>query len=251
MHVQTKTALLACLCIPAPAAFSAVTFTSRHSEAINQRRETSVGFYYYNESWTYDQMGTGSVAMTNYSHTSTVTNAGVSGSFSGYKHTGASYHVDDISQSTLEAYFTVSGSVAATIKLNGSMSEDFYPHAKPEEANAYFVIYNASTNAVVFDSWSLATFTYDPTSFHSSRTWSNVTSNLVLGPGNYRLLVGANGNNQYYTGFGQGSAGGAGFTNSMTFADIPAPGALAVLCAAAPIASRRRTRLPSPPRQID
>ncbi|MFO0861027.1 MAG: hypothetical protein U0570_10750 [Phycisphaerales bacterium] len=219
-----------------------MTFTSRHSAAMNQRYDSSAGWYFYNESWTFDQMGTGSVSMTNFSHTDTVTNAGVSGSFGGYKHTGSSDHISDINQSTLDANFTVSGSVSATIKLNGGSQEDFYQHAKPEQANAYFVIYNASTNAVVFDSWSLATFVYDPVSFHSSRTWSNITTNVVLGPGNYRLLVGANGNSQYYTGFGQGSSGSAGFTTSMTFAQIPAPGAAAALGVVAVFVSQRRRR---------
>ncbi|MBX3390358.1 MAG: hypothetical protein KF691_12990 [Phycisphaeraceae bacterium] len=244
MRSRTRVAALVVMCIPMSAAFSAVTFTSRHSEAKNIRIDTSTSFYYYNESWTYDQMGTGSVAMTFYNHTSTVTNSGVSGSFSAYKHTGASNHVDEISQATLEAYFTVSGSVSASIKLNGGSAEDFYQHTKPEQANAYFVIYNASTNALVFDSWSLATFVYDPVSFHSTRTWSNITTNVLLGPGDYRLLVGANGNSQYYTGFGQGSTGSANFTTSMTFAEIPTPGAAAALGVLAVIASSRRRREP-------
>lgn len=242
MNFRNRTAALAFLCVPVSGAFSAVTFTSRHSEAFNQRQEIFAGFDYYNESWTFDQFGTGSVAMTNYSHTDTVTNAGISGTFSAYKHTGASNHISDINGASLQANFTVSGSVSASIKLNGGSSEDFYEHAKPELANAYFVIYDASTNAVVFDSWSLATFVYDPVSFHSSRTWANITTSVVLGAGNYRLLVGANGNSQYYTGFGQGSAGGANFTTSMTFANIPAPNAAALLGVAAALASSRRRR---------
>lgn len=233
-------AILLSSCVPVSAALGAVTFTSRHSEAFNQRLESFAGFYYYNESWSYDQFGTGSVAMTNYGHTDTVTNAGVSGSFSAYKHTGASNHISDINGASLRANFTVAGSVSASIKLNGGSSEDFYAHAKPEQANAYFVIYNASTNAVVFDSWNLATFVYDPVSFHSSRTWSNITASLLLGPGNYRLLVGASGDSQYYTGFGQGSTGGANFTTSMTFTDVPAPAAGGALAFAALASARRR-----------
>lgn len=228
----------------ATSASAGVNFTSRTSAVRASMGymgiySPEIGMYY--DSAAFNTLGTFDVTLPHgYKHTSTVTNSGVSGSFSGNKHEGASDGIATVKESSLVADFTVTGSVQASIFLNGGMSEAFYTPSKPELTNAYFVIYNVATNTVVFNSWDYAVFSYDPQSFHSTRTWSNVNQAVVLGAGNYRLFAGAMGEQLYYTGFGQGSAGGGSFTAAMTFADVPAPGGCAVLLGAALVAARRR-----------
>lgn len=225
----------------ASSTLAAVTFTSRLSTS-------SASFYDgspfgYSESGSYDQLGAGTITLPHgYGNQSTVTNSGVSGAWMGsYTNYGASSGTT-ITKSYLDAYFTVSGpGVDAMISLNGSAFNIQLGGTNPLFQNAYFVITNTATNTVVFDAFVHGTQTIDFPSDYVAITWANVVRHVLLNAGNYRLQIGADGDNTRHPGPGGGYYGNGDLTASMTFAEVPAPGAAAtILLAATTFAQRRR-----------
>ena len=229
--------LIACASITCSAASAGVQVTSRLSTVNESRLDNLMPVYDNSDSTT--ALGTWSTTLPRgYSHTSTVTDAGVSGIFSGAAN--ATVTVDQRTSVTLAANFSVTGSsTTARILLSGHSAAAQLKNAQPEKINGYVAIYNADTNTVVFDSFDYATRFVDPASAATRLIWDNVSQDVVLGVGNYRLLIGAT--NQFIT---RNPVSSNAFSSSslidtsVTF--IPAPGALAALSLAGIAAARRR-----------
>lgn len=226
----------------ATCASGAVTFTSRLSTATASLFNVAP-VDEYSESGSYDQMGASTITLPHgFSYSSTVTNAGVSGTWKGYKERTAVQNVYKEQTSTLDALFTVgTGGIKATIKLSGgahNINSD--AGADPFGQNAYFIITSVATNAVIFDSFVWGTQDINPQDDWSHVSWSNVIQQVTLAAGDYRLRVRADGDIQRHAGPGGGFLGESTLTASMTFSAVPAPAPLALGAGAMLVGARRK-----------
>lgn len=227
--------------IHAACTLGAVNVTSRLSTATASHGGSIAPPEIWNDSGTYTALGNGTINLPHgYTHTSTVTNSLISGQFFGsYSESGISHSVDR-SSVTLEVLFTVGvGGMKASIFLNGSAHNVNLGGASLTQ-NAYFVLQNADTSTVVFDAFPLGTVTVDALADLSTIKWTNFSQQLTLSAGNYKLLVGADGDYTSHPGPGSGNSGSANLTASMTFTEVPAPAPLALATGALAFAGRRR-----------
>ncbi|MBX3380667.1 MAG: hypothetical protein KF805_11290 [Phycisphaeraceae bacterium] len=228
--------------LSAPCASAAVTFTSRLSTATASVFNVAP-VDEYNESGSYNQLGASTITLPHgFSHSSTVTNAGVSGTWNGYKERTGVSNVYTERTSTLDALFTVgAGGIKATIRLNGSAHNiNSDPGANPFGQNAYFIITSVATNAVMFDSFVWGTQNIIPQDDWSQVSWNNVIQQVTLAAGDYRLQVRADGDIQRHAGPGGGFLGESSLTANMTFSAVPAPASLALGAGAMLIGARRK-----------
>ncbi|MBY0113565.1 MAG: hypothetical protein K2Y21_12145 [Phycisphaerales bacterium] len=200
----------------------------------------------YNNTATDTQLGSRTITLPQgFSHTSTVTPAGASDRFRAsyyYQPAGVSGHGDGYS-ATLVTNFTVTGARhSAQISINGGTSGGFFGKSttNPDTLNAHVVIFD-SANAVIFDSFDSAVVMNDGSAGRGSMAWNNVVRTVALGPGSYRLAIGAI--NDSISFYGGGSARTAYTTIDVTVAFlIPGPGAVALVPAVLMLAARRRRR---------
>ncbi|MBY0113089.1 MAG: hypothetical protein K2Y21_09720 [Phycisphaerales bacterium] len=173
----------------------------------------------------------GSVLKTN------VTTSQISGTFFG------DYYSSNGNASGTKTSLDVTLSVTAApvniqIKLNGDATPGGLKPFLPENLNAYFVIYNAVTNAIVFDSYTVGVHAATSESNDFTR-WTNVVWNGQLGPGQYRVLAGADGDQTLRFGPGAPSSGSGRLDASMDIV-IPGPGGVGLLLASATLLTPRR-----------
>ncbi len=229
--------VIACVGAAGSPALAGVSATSRLSVANESRSDVQMPVYDNTASST--ALGTWSTTLPRgYSHSSTVTDAGVSGVF--VASANITPLVDTRYAVTLAADFSVTGSsTIARILLSGYSAPAQVKNAQPEKINGYLAIYNADSNTVVFDSFDYATRFVDPVSAATRLIWDNVAQDVVLGVGNYRVLIGAT--NQFIARNPPSSnavTSNVYLDASVTF--VPAPGSLAALAVAGLAATRRR-----------
>ena len=223
------------------ATLAAVTVTSRTS-VIKQSRNNlffpAPGDYNDADGTTGLGTWTGTLPR-GYSHTSTATDAFIGGVFSGGANLAVILGEETRSSATLDATFTVAGSTTARIGLRGFATPSQTKGATPQSLNAYLAVFNADTNAVLFDSFDLATKVVDPASGRDSLVWNTAAFDLNLGAGNYRVLIGADiTQTSNFGGTSNSFSGSAELDASLSF--IPSPGAGVLLGGVSWFAARRR-----------
>lgn len=173
-------------------------------------------------------------------HTSTAQNSGVSGHFKANYVYSPGWSTTE-SDAKLATEFTITGAGnSANIFINGSSSGiGFLKQTSPLNQNAYVAIINVATNAVVFDSFDVATgTTLDPNHGRGTIWWTNVNTSVALSAGTYKVLIGAYNYAASFPGGGSDQTSGSDFNASVTF--VPAPASAMLLGAFALIAGRRR-----------
>ena len=213
-----RTAFATASTILTATSFAGVTLVSRTSSVTAFQDLTPVppnGYGpNYNESASYTQFGPWAVTLPHgASHTSNATPGTMSGSFqSNYYENNelGSVGVWYAKQSSLAVDFQIiHRKTGATILLNGYCIL---------LRNAYLTIRNLDTGELVFDSIDHG-LAQSPGEFEGSEMrWDMVQSNLDLAVGNYRLLIGADFDNTFHPGPGQGNQARANLDASVLFA---------------------------------
>lgn len=174
-----------------------------------------------------------------YTHTSTASNSAIGGVFRGSSSLVVVLGEETKTSAKLESNFTVSGSTIARVSLNGFSTPPQTKGATPQSLNAYLAIFNADTNAVVFDSFDYASLFIDPVNARDSLRWDGFSLDLNLAAGNYRVLIGADiTKTSNFGGTSNSFSGLAELDASVAF--IPAPGAGLLLGGVSWFATRRR-----------
>ena len=212
-----RTAFATASTILAATSFAGVALVSRTSSVTAMQDLTPVPpFGYgpnYNESAAYTEFGPWAVTLPHgASHTSNATAGAMSGSFqSNYYENNelGSVGVWYAKASSLAVDFQIiHRKTGATILLNGYCIL---------LRNAYLTIHNLDTGELVFDSIDHG-WAQSPGDFEGSEMrWDMVQSNVDLAIGNYRLLVGANYDNTFHPGPGQGNQARANLDASVLF----------------------------------
>lgn len=174
-----------------------------------------------------------------YTHTSTANDSFIGGVFKGSSTLVVVLGEETRTSATLASNFAVAGSTTARISLNGFSTPSQTKGATPQSLNAYLAIFNADTNAVVFDSFDYASLFIDPINARDSLRWDNFSLDLNLGSGNYRVLIGADiTKTSNFGGTSNSFSGLAELDASLAF--IPSPGAGLLLGGVSWFAARRR-----------
>ncbi|MBY0113564.1 MAG: hypothetical protein K2Y21_12140 [Phycisphaerales bacterium] len=174
-----------------------------------------------------------------YTHTSTASNSFIGGVFRGSSSLVVVLGEETKTSAKLESNFTVSGSTTARVSLNGFSTPSQTKGATPQSLSAYLAIFNADTNAVVFDSFDHASLFIDPVNARDSLRWNGFSLDLNLSAGNYRVLIGADiTKTSNFGGTSNSFSGLAELDASVAF--IPAPGAGLLLGGVSWFAARRR-----------
>ncbi|HEX8875740.1 MAG TPA: hypothetical protein VF777_03265 [Phycisphaerales bacterium] len=221
-------------------AMAAVSVTSRTStirESKNNLFFPAPGDYNNSDSTTALGAWTGTLPQ-GYTHTSTANNSFIGGVFRGSSSLVVVLGEETKSSAKLESNFTVTGSTIARVALNGFSTPSQTKGATPQSLNAYLAIFNADTNAVVFDSFDHASLFIDPVNARDSLRWDGFSLDLNLAAGNYRVLIGADITKTSNFGTSNSFSGLAELDASVAF--IPAPGAGLLLGGVSWFAARRR-----------
>lgn len=174
-----------------------------------------------------------------YTHTSTANDSYIGGVFRGSSSLVVILGEQTKTSATLESNFTVTGSTIARISLNGFSTPSQTKGVTPQSLNAYLAIFNADTNAVLFDSFDHASLVIDPASGRDSLRWDGFSLDVNLGSGNYRVLIGADiTKTSNFGGSSNSFSGLAELDASVAF--IPAPGAGLLMGGVSWFAARRR-----------
>lgn len=225
--------------IAASQAWAAVQITSRTTTARAYADYFWEPASSYNEVSTFTGVGVHSVTLRGFhKHYSSVSSSLIEARFAGSaEHPSGStiFHND-----TMDVRFSVTGAPAAVnLTLNGSAFRGSLKPSNPTNINAYFLIYNTDTNALVFDSWNIGVAQGGlPNDY---RVWSNSIWSSDLAVGNYKVLMRASGDVTEHVGPGFPASGWGDLNATMTI--VPAPGSvLAIGAAAALFSARRRSR---------
>ncbi|MBN8596046.1 MAG: PEP-CTERM sorting domain-containing protein [Planctomycetes bacterium] len=192
----------------------------------------------YNEVSTFTGVGVHSVTLRGFhKHYSSVSSSLIEARFEGHaEHPSGSTIFDN---DTMDVRFSVTGAPATVnLSLSGRAFRGSLKPSTPTNINAYFLIYNADTNALVFDSWNIGVAQGSLPSDY--RVWSNSVWSSELAIGNYKVLMRASGDVTEHVGPGFPASGWGNLNATMTI--VPAPGSVLALGAAAILSSRRRSR---------
>jgi hypothetical protein len=222
-------------------AIATVTVTSRTStirESKNNLFFSAPGDYNNSDGTAALGVWTGTLPK-GYTHTSTANNSFIGGVFRGSSSLVVVLGEETKTSAKLESNFTVSGSTTARVSLNGFSTPSQTKGVTPQSLNAYLAIFNADTNAVLFDSFDYAARVVDPASGRDSLRWDSFSLDLNLGAGNYRVLIGADiTKTSNFGGTSNSFSGLAELDASVAF--IPAPGGGLLLGGVSWFAARRR-----------
>ncbi|MGH7244597.1 MAG: hypothetical protein ACREJD_14390 [Phycisphaerales bacterium] len=216
--------------------FGGVTITSRTTTA------RAFADYLFNPQSNYNEVsaftgeGVHSVTLRGFhTHYSWVSSSLIDAKFEGAsEHPSGSTIYDNDS---MDVRFTVTGAPATVnLSLSGRAFRGSLKPSTPTNINAYFLIYNADTNALIFDSWNIGAVSGSPPSDY--RVWSNSTWSSLLNAGNYKVLMRASGDVTEHVGPGFPASGWGNLSATMTV--IPSPGTAMLLVAGVCLSFRRR-----------
>jgi len=187
-------------------------------------------------------VGTKSIFARGYSFTSTVTAAGISTGKMRGEHQIASpffapYELDvwmkiDVNMTVTE------GGAKVDLLMNGSTLGGGFTSIPAADQNGYILIYDAVTNALLFDS---ATIGVVNGGAFPGLSWDNSKWSGTLPPGSYRIAIRTDGDLTELMGAGGGWHGASDINASLTFtALIPAPSTLALAAPLCLLNLRRR-----------
>ncbi|MFO0859667.1 MAG: hypothetical protein U0570_03860 [Phycisphaerales bacterium] len=225
-------------CVLSAPTFAGVFVTSRVTtsrEFVTDYRDPVESFE-YDTTDTFIGLGVHNITMPHFHKAeSTVSHTLVYAKFSGEDH----YKNYDMGFSdAMTVLFNVSQAAAnISITLNGSSDLGSQKPSNPQFMNAFFLIYNTATNAIVFDSWDIGQHKFGPPGFDKT-SWTDATWNGVLAPGSYKVMVSASGVHTGNYGTDFNTYGRGNITATMTM--IPGASTCGLLFPVIALTMRRR-----------